>query len=95
MLLSYKNKPLKNLLFSGGILAFLLIEKIFQFTEEDDSEKPDEKKKGKKLILGYLNLAANCIDNFLHGLTVASRWDFIYNGYRIRGYCERFSHTLL
>lgn len=56
----------------GGILAFLLIEKIFQFTEEDESEKPDEKKKGKKLILGYLNLAANCIDNFLHGLTVAS-----------------------
>jgi len=53
----------------GGILAFLIIEKIFQLTEDSKSE---EEKKGSKKILGYLNLAANCIDNFLHGLTVAS-----------------------
>jgi zinc transporter 13 len=53
----------------GGILAFLIIEKIFQFTEDS---KSDDKRKGSKRILGYLNLAANCIDNFLHGLTVAS-----------------------
>merc|ERR1712037_608862 len=26
----------------------------------------------KRRILGYLNLAANCIDNFIHGLAVAS-----------------------
>jgi len=52
----------------GGMLAFLLIEKIFEFTEE---MKPQGDRKGIK-ILGILNLVANCIDNFLHGLTVAS-----------------------
>ena len=51
------------------MLAFLLIEKIFEFTEE---MKPQGDRKGIK-ILGILNLVANCIDNFLHGLTVASR----------------------
>jgi len=55
----------------GGILTFLVLEKIFEFTDEDESEnnnKGDEKKK----IVGYLNLLANCIDNFIHGLAVAS-----------------------
>merc|ERR1719167_1212804 len=28
--------------------------------------------KKKKKIIGYLNLLANCIDNFIHGLAVAS-----------------------
>jgi len=53
----------------GGILAFLLVEKVFELTEDKG-----EKSKGepRKKILGYLNLLANCIDNFLHGLTVAS-----------------------
>ena len=50
-------------------MAFLLIEKIFEFTEE---MKPQGDRKGIK-ILGILNLVANCIDNFLNGLTVASR----------------------
>jgi len=60
----------------GGILAFLILEKIFEFTEEKNRSQEDKQgssgKKPKKDILGYLNLIANCIDNFLHGLTVAS-----------------------
>merc|ERR1719507_373180 len=55
----------------GGILTFLILEKIFEATEDGESQnnnKGDEKKK----IIGYLNLAANCIDNFIHGLAVAS-----------------------
>ena len=59
--------------FSGGILTFLVLEKIFEFTDEnegDNNNKGDEK---KKKIIGYLNLLANCIDNFIHGLAVASR----------------------
>jgi len=56
----------------GGILTFLVLEKIFEFTDEnggDNNNKGDEK---KKKIIGYLNLLANCIDNFIHGLAVAS-----------------------
>ena len=59
-------------IFLGGILTFLILEKIFEATEDGESQnnnKGDEKKK----IIGYLNLAANCIDNFIHGLAVASR----------------------
>jgi len=55
----------------GGILTFLILEKIFEASEDSESQnnnKGDEKKK----IIGYLNLAANCIDNFIHGLAVAS-----------------------
>jgi len=49
-----------------GILTFLVLEKMFEATETKGTAKP------KRKILGYLNLLANCIDNFLHGLTVAS-----------------------
>ena len=47
-----------------GILAFLIIEKIFELSSEEE--------KHSKKIVGYLNLLANCIDNFIHGLAVAS-----------------------
>ena len=47
-----------------GIIAFLFIEKIF----EETSDKATQSKK----VVGYLNLLANCIDNFIHGLAVAS-----------------------
>lgn len=58
----------------GGILTFLVLEKIFEYTDENDA---DNNNKGedclkKKKIVGYLNLLANCIDNFIHGLAVAS-----------------------
>ena len=39
-----------------GIIAFLFIEKL----------------SNSKKVIGYLNLLANCIDNFIHGLAVAS-----------------------
>ena len=47
-----------------GIIAFLFIENLFAQTSssEQDSRK----------IVGYLNLLANSIDNFIHGLAVAS-----------------------
>ena len=47
-----------------GILCFLIIEKVFE-------QSSNEQVKSKR-ITGYLNLLANCIDNFIHGLAVAS-----------------------
>jgi len=99
----------------GGLVSFLIIEKIFNIHEgmsaQEDTKKTDgvtkdevsveEKKKNSessvtnghangeikrkmsecmandvsstsdKKIVGYLNLLANCIDNFTHGLAVA------------------------
>ena len=46
-------------------MVFLFIERIFETTA-------DKKKQSSKKIVGYLNLLANCIDNFIHGLAVAS-----------------------
>ena len=45
-----------------GIVAFIFIGKLFQQSTNHDSKK----------IMGYLNLLANSIDNFIHGLAVAS-----------------------
>lgn len=50
----------------AGILTFLALERAFQATE-DSSEGSGQNKK----VVGYLNLLANCVDNFLHGLAVA------------------------
>lgn len=47
-----------------GIIVFLFIERIFENTSDDEKQS--------KKIIGYLNLLANCIDNFIHGLAVAS-----------------------
>jgi len=55
----------------GGILTFLILEKIFEYTEEFKNNNNKEDVESKKII-GYLNLFANCIDNFIHGLAVAS-----------------------
>ena len=49
-----------------GIIAFLCIEKVF------NQSLNNQENKSKKKITGYLNLLANCIDNFIHGLAVAS-----------------------
>ena len=60
--------------FTGGILTFLILEKIFEYSDEENSENNNNKEnEKKKKIIGYLNLLANCIDNFIHGLAVASR----------------------
>ena len=57
-------------------MTFLILEKIFEYSDEESSNnnnnKADEK---RKKIVGYLNLLANCIDNFIHGLAVASRYE--------------------
>jgi len=52
----------------SGILTFLILEKVFESTDNIEDKKKVERKK----IMGYLNLVANCIDNFIHGLAVAS-----------------------
>lgn len=61
------DKRLLGLVILAGILSFLSIEKIFQFTQggEGGSANP-------KSVTGYLNLLANCLDNFMHGLAVAA-----------------------
>jgi len=56
----------------GGILTFLVLEKIFEFTDENEVDNNNKENEKKKKIIGYLNLLANCIDNFIHGLAVAS-----------------------
>ncbi len=55
-----------------GVLVFLLIEKVFEATEAHDENENKTGNAGGKKIIGYLNLLANCIDNFIHGLAVAS-----------------------
>uniref|UniRef100_A0A2K5JWT3 Zinc transporter ZIP13 n=1 Tax=Colobus angolensis palliatus TaxID=336983 RepID=A0A2K5JWT3_COLAP len=46
----------------AGILTFLALEKMFL----------DSKSEGTSQVSGYLNLLANTIDNFTHGLAVAA-----------------------
>ena len=50
-----------------------ILEKIFEASEDDESQNNNKGDEKRKKIIGYLNLAANCIDNFIHGLAVASR----------------------
>ena len=59
--------------YTGGILTFLILEKIFEYSDEESSHNNNNDEKRKKIV-GYLNLLANCIDNFIHGLAVASRY---------------------
>jgi len=69
-----------------GLLVFIIVEKLFsQKSNDDDDEvtlveeeevtnnnetKVTDKKSNSKDISGYLNLMANVIDNFTHGLAV-------------------------
>ena len=57
----------------------MILEKIFEYTEEFKNNNNKEDVESKKII-GYLNLFANCIDNFIHGLAVASRYGRKYQG---------------
>ena len=68
-----KETLIKIIIFLGGILTFLILEKIFEASEDDESQNNNKGDENRKKIIGYLNLAANCIDNFIHGLAVASR----------------------
>ena len=53
-----------------GILTFLLLEKVLEFSNPETN--PGLREAGNKKILGYLNLLANCMDNLLHGLAVGT-----------------------
>ena len=50
-----------------GILTFIVVEMLMGHSERAAEE---EKDKERIKISGYLNLIANCIDNFAHGLAV-------------------------
>uniref|UniRef100_A0A3Q4BPR9 Zinc transporter ZIP13 n=1 Tax=Mola mola TaxID=94237 RepID=A0A3Q4BPR9_MOLML len=61
-----------------GLLFFLLLEKMFpdQESQEDNTSDSDLNFNSAvsvhiEITSGYLNLLANCIDNFTHGLAVA------------------------
>lgn len=72
-----------GLLILAGLITFVIAEKIFSVIEKE-AEKAEEKEKAmennntkgimestsKKQISGYLNLVANTIDNFTHGLSL-------------------------
>ncbi|XP_075282415.1 zinc transporter ZIP13 isoform X3 [Opisthocomus hoazin] len=60
---SFQQQKLLGLWVITGFLTFLVLEKIFL-------EKEEEACPG--VISGYLNLLANTIDNFTHGLAVAA-----------------------
>ncbi|XP_061614926.1 zinc transporter ZIP13 isoform X4 [Phyllopteryx taeniolatus] len=54
-----------------GLLAFLLLEKIFSYQDGDEDSPSHSDLNFNCTTRGYLNLLANCIDNFTHGLAVA------------------------
>lgn len=58
-----------------GLLSFMGVEKIAKFCE-DSSSKYDIKSQKylNKDVSGYLNLLANCTDNFTHGLAIAASY---------------------
>lgn len=68
-----------------GLMSFMLVEKVAKCTEQQSvnspcvdhllqsSDKHCRKWLGKD-ITGYLNLAANCTDNFTHGLAIAASY---------------------
>ena len=55
----------------AGILTFIVLEMMMKEAEggDDDNDDGDEKQQTISSS-GYLNLVANCIDNFAHGLAV-------------------------
>lgn len=54
-----------------GLLVFTIVEKVLE-TSSEESADVNKGNGNKKSASGYLNLAANCIDNFNHGLAVGS-----------------------
>ena len=52
-----------------GILTFVVLEMFARAVQETDTESGDDDKK-QIAVAGYLNLLANCADNFTHGLAV-------------------------
>ena len=55
-----------------GLLTFVAVEMVFN-ADSSDSDSPCDGKEGTQIsVSGYLNLLANCIDNFCHGLAVGA-----------------------
>lgn len=82
-----------------GLISFLLVEKIANCTEQEDSvtvetasnistvcnghtpqsnhtivSEQTKEGEGERNMRGYLNLVANCTDNFTHGLAIAASY---------------------
>ena len=60
----------------AGVLVFFIIEKVMKLSETDDVGARDGPhcQKGVSKVTGYLNLFANCTDNFAHGLAIAASY---------------------
>lgn len=60
----------------AGVLVFFFIEKATKLTEKDVAGARDGPhiQKGVSKVTGYLNLFANCTDNFAHGLAIAASY---------------------
>lgn len=61
---SHRDHTVLGLWILAGILTFIVIEKMCGGGDRDENENRHIK------ISGYLNLMANCVDNFAHGLAV-------------------------
>ena len=60
----------------AGTLLFFIVEKAMKLTETSDADTMDSHhcQKGVSKVTGYLNLFANCTDNFAHGLAIAASY---------------------
>lgn len=68
-----QEKGISSCLSDGGLLYrnSKKDEKVDDGQGQKDINEADDKPKEKIAVVGYLNLLANCIDNFTHGLAVA------------------------
>lgn len=57
-----------------GLLVFFLIEKMVKVTDSHLEQTGIPEKRSISSISAYLNLFANCTDNFAHGLSIASSY---------------------
>ncbi|EDQ84473.1 uncharacterized protein MONBRDRAFT_30267 [Monosiga brevicollis MX1] len=64
----------------AGVLAFFFLEKMAtMFGEGDHPSSPHADKNVKRVsITGYLNILVNLLDNFTHGLAVATAFSISY-----------------
>ena len=62
----------------GGFVLFLLGDKLFSFMMKKAPEKPGDREE-KFSSVGYLNVFANIMDNFVHALSITSSYS---NGVR-------------
>ena len=60
----------------AGVFVFFLVEKSLKLSETSEADAKDGPhcQKGVSKVTGYLNLFANCTDNFAHGIAIAASY---------------------